>query len=266
VSASAGPILAFTALALAASSLLLVGGVGGEVEAGLVPLGAPSAPGSSQLAPTLETRIPLGPAPAILGEAELFLDAHYGDEAPAVRAALEAHGVDLAVMDAPLPEEELLAVLPTWLLYQPSERDAMRREKLAWPEDLTGDWLQARYGVLVDPGPDQLAAIDFLAQASRPEILSAADRYLDQLEAAMLVEYAEGRVRTSPFLAWPPTSEADRAEGAGFYTLTRIGGGWVASISLERARHSAAIDARRELNALVHQRDDGIREALLALQ
>ena len=82
----------------------------------------------------------------------------------------------------------------------------------------------------------------------------------------MLVEYAEGRVRTSPFLAWPPTSEADRAEGAGFYTLTRIGGGWVASISLERARHSAAIDARRELNALVHQRDDGIREALLALQ
>ena len=38
------------------------------------------------------------------------------------------------------------------------------------------------------------------------EFRNLVDRYLDELEAAMLVEYAEGRVATSPFLEWPPPS------------------------------------------------------------
>ncbi len=143
----------------------------------------------------------------------------------------------------------------------------MHRRRQDWPDELTSDWLTTRFGVLLDLPPEQLETIDFMAHQSRPEIEAAVDRYLDELELAMLTEFVDGRVETSPFVVWPPPS-ADQppAASSGFYSLVRVGGGWVVRVGLQEQHHPGAIDARTEVAGLVRNRDDRIREALLALQ
>ena len=267
--------LALAAVALAAGGLLWFGGTRAPVEA-TGPVLLPEGPAPVVTDPAPDLRLPVGPEPTaptaatpITGAA--FLDDHYGLDAPAVRALLEARGVDPEDLPLPLPEEELLAALPLWLVLSPEERAEQRRVKAAWPEALSNAWLVNRYHVLVDLGPDQLAAVDDLAALHAPVIAAEVDRYLDELEAAMLAEFVQGGVQTSPFVAWPPPEAGVDPLGAAdpdpaFYTLVRVGGAWVVRVGLTQGHHPAAAAALAAVGQAVQTRDDHVREALLALQ
>ncbi|MDF1799912.1 MAG: hypothetical protein P1V81_12100 [Planctomycetota bacterium] len=266
MSSQRNSLLAGAAVGLACAGLLWVSG-GSSVEAsgpsltapaGSVPSGSNSLMVLREVVPKLHTE----PSPSAV-----FLDDFFGDDAEEVRELLTAEGVDLETLPLPMPEADLMAVLPAWLTYADHERAAQRREKLQWPEQLTNEWLQVRYGVLVELGPQELETLDFLAELARPDIEVAIDRYLDELETAMLTEYMQGEVLISPFLEWPrqaaPTaSDPDPA----FYTMVRVGQGWVARVAVRTAANPAALSARLQIHEQVRKRDQRVREALLALQ
>jgi hypothetical protein len=258
-------LLAATAVALAAGVVLWAGRDTGEVQAaGPLPEPRPEAPGRAAPGPpslrSVEPAVAAAPGLA-------FLEEHYGPDAPAVLALLAAEGVQPEDLSEPLPEEELLALLPTWLVYSEAERADWLRTRAEWPEELNADWLSQRYGILVDPTPDQLATLDLLAELSRPDIELAIGLYMDELELAMLGEYSRGAVQVSPFVVWPPVSEQPDLDGdPPFYSVMRVGQGWIARVGVSAGRAPGAVAARSELAQQVHMRDQRIREALLALQ
>ena len=195
--------------------------------------------------------------------AQAFLSAYFGSEAPEVRAVLAAEGVDLEVLPPPMPPEQLQAVLPEWLLFKDVERDSWRRELEAWPEVLDREWLQNRLHVLVDLSDEDLEAIDALASLYTPDINVATDLYMDALETAMLQDLQWGRIRVSPFLAWP-ASEPNQPNG--FFSMVRAGQGWVARIALNEQAHPVAYEARAAVAREVAKRDRDLHQTLLALQ
>jgi len=192
-----------------------------------------------------------------------FLAEHFGNEASAVRAALEDQGVDLATTPVPASEAEFQAMLPGWLVFKDSERTAWTEQLLLWPKDLDSAWLQQRLGVIVELSDEELAAVDALAGLYRPDIETAVGRYLDALETAMYDELARGGIQSSPFLAWPPP--ADNGPPA-FFSMVRAGQGWVAQIQLLAENHPFAHVARGEIAVEIERRDADLRQTLLALQ
>jgi len=260
-------LLAASAVGLACAGLLWAGLGGNSVEASGPELTAPTGGQSGGSMGPMVLREVVPNLHAEPSASAVFLDEFFGADASEVRELLTAEGVDLASLPMPMPEADLLAVLPAWLTYADHEREAQRREKLQWPEELTNDWLQVRYGILVELGLQELETMDFLAELSRPDIEASIDRYLDELETAMLTEYIQGKVLVSPFLEWPRQDPAvDLDPDPAFYTLVRVGQGWVARVAVRSGENPAALAARLQIHEQVRKRDQRVRDALLALQ
>jgi len=154
-------------------------------------------------------------------------------------------------------------MLPMWLEFKDAERESWREELESWPKELDREWLQQRLGVIVEMSDDDLEAIDALAKLYSPDIDASIDRYLDSVEVAMWEELQWGNIKTSPFLAWPPSSPGGPSA---FFSILRAGQGWVARIQLTKEDHPVAFQARGAIAEEVAKRDADLRQTLLALQ
>ena len=212
--------------------------------------------------------------PELSGEpspAALMLDAYYGPDAGAVRAALAQRGIDPDQLNAPVPEAEFRTFLPHWMALSSDERESRKRKEQAWPEPLTSAFLQSEFGLVASLGPMELATIDGIAKLYAPDIDAAVDRYFDHLDVALAMDLEAGRVLISPFLAWPPAAQNPAEEPSGhsdtvFYSLIRSGQGWVARAALSSRDHPEAYAARASIAAAVGIRHHAIAKSLASLQ
>lgn len=194
-------------------------------------------------------------------EAELFLVDYYKADAAQVRAMMEAEGIDLATYKAPLPEAEIRDVLPSWFRFEAVEREARIQEMVAWPQDLTAEWVQDRFAMINPPDPGMVAVIDELAEVYNVDIEYAIGDYIDAVEAALQIEVQRGRVSLEPFV----TRKQQPIQGEAFLTMIRAGAGWNATVRLAKHEHPAAVDARAAVYGLIENRDAILRDALFGL-
>jgi hypothetical protein len=200
-----------------------------------------------------------------------MLDSYYGADAGEVRAALAAQGIDLDTLTPPVPEAEFQTFLPYWMAMSADERESRKLQESAWPNPLTNEFLQAKFDLVVDLGPAELATIDSLAKLHTPDIIAAVDQYFDHLDVALAMELDAGRVLSSPFLAWPPAKNGpgahDRAEfDTAFYSLMRAGQGWIVRAALHSEDHPEAFAARGSVAEAVGIRDHAISKSIAHLQ
>jgi hypothetical protein len=203
-----------------------------------------------------------------LSDAELMVEEYFGSDASLVLAALREKGIDMATLPAPVPQVEFESFLPNWMAFSEEERLDKHRQFLEWPEQLTNDYIRANFQLAVDLSAEDLAGLDQLASLYVPEIEVAIDGYLDNLEVAMSMELAMGRVRTSPFLTWPQGRAAanDAFSGTPFFSLVRAGQGWVANVCLWTGEHPEAVLARETLQRAIHTRDEDLATSIGLLQ
>ncbi|MFT6362263.1 MAG: hypothetical protein ACJAZ8_000666 [Planctomycetota bacterium] len=200
-----------------------------------------------------------------------MLDAYYGPDASAVRAALARQGINPDELNAPVSEAEFQTFLPHWMALSLEEREARKRQEHAWPDPLTNAFLQSEFGLAGSLGSDELATIDSIAKLHAPDIDAAVDQYFDHLDVALAMELGAGRVRSSPFLVWPTAqSDPDGVEmahsGTVFYSLMRSGQGWIARAALGSGDHPEAYVARASIAAALGIRNHAIIKSLADLQ
>jgi hypothetical protein len=219
-------------------------------------------------------RVPVGSVAQTPGavpqdsDARKLLMAHYGSDSAAVLAALAERGVDIDSLQPPLAAAEFEAVLPNWLEFDETERDSWREKLDSWPEVLTNDYLKVHFGLTLDLSPEDLAGVDALADLYAPEIILAVDGYLDHLEVAMATELIQGGVRSSPFLAWPPTgSQGDMASSDQdtFFSIVRSGQGWVSQVNLGASAHPETFAARQAIASAISRRNHDLAKSVAYL-
>ena len=199
-------------------------------------------------------------APAELTETERFLEEHWGAEADVVRAELAAAGVDLATYGTPLPEDEIRAQLPRWFTFKDWELEEKLDELVEWPEPLTAEWIQDRFGLVEPPSEALLLVLDDMALAYNQELRYVAQEYMAAIERGMQREVRLDRVNLTPFV-----SRRGEPRPGAFFVSLRSGEGWSAAVTRVRDEHPEVQDALQRLHHQLELRDAILREALLGL-
>jgi hypothetical protein len=180
--------------------------------------------------------------------------------------AIEKAGMDLATLMPPAPEGEIRAALPGLFTLRPDQRDETHRANWAWPASgATNEFLRARFSTSRDLTPEELAGVDALAEAYATDVRAAADVYFDALDQAMAEKVAGGEVQLSPYISWPQTEELSDMNNY-FRATTKIGGGWVMRMGLERGRFPEVLAGRKGANQAAADRDADVRALIRGIE
>jgi len=196
---------------------------------------------------------PVASAP-VDGSARAFLAQYHGANWPQVEARLEGAGVALDVPFKLHPWEQAEAEIAAGYRVGPEERGQILEQKLAWPAELTLDWVRAEFAT-GRPYPldeQDLPVLSDLVADLNLELLGKAELYCDLLDATLRERFRSGQYQREPY------TNAGLDTPGGFYATSVGALGWATGMVLTREDYPELAVLSDDMRALRHARRERV--------
>ena len=154
--------------------------------------------------------------------------------------------------------EEVEATFLEGMLLDDAGRQSFVESTVAWPAELTVEWVRAEFGVALRPA--ELASLDALVCRYNPEIELRAHEYVLDLNGALRTAMAEGNFKRS--VAGEARTVEKEEGSASFFAASAVHRGWSVALRLESEAHPELVHLRQQTQRLRRTRDAAVRAFL----
>jgi hypothetical protein len=195
---------------------------------------------------------------AMLPSARQYLEGYYGADWPAIQARIEAAGGELDVPYTPHPWEEARERMSEHALLDEGTRDSVLRGFMDWPEPLSNEWLETKFGR--DPGlaPAEFDELAALVATDTLALETAARTFADLLDQEVRLRWEQGRYFSAPF------TTQGLSDARGFYSKGFGGLGWSVVITMTYEECPELESLKQEMAGMRLARDRRVLDFLQA--
>jgi len=195
------------------------------------------------------------PAPAEgVATARSFLAEYYGDAWAEKEALMEAAGARLDVPFVFHPWEEAAAMIAEGYEMSAEERGALVEQKLAWPAELTLDWVRQEFdtGRPYPLAEEDLPLLRDLVADQNLALLGKAELWVESIQVSLLERFQRGQYFRMPY------TNQGLDDRRGFYAKGVAGLGWATGIALTREDYPEIVALEGEIMDLRDQRRERV--------
>ena len=220
-----------------------------ELLAAVSELGYTRVPSPATEAPPPAIEVPPG-----METARAYLARYYGERWPEIEKAMEASKAKLDVPFVCSEWDDVAFEFEQALCLKPEEVTAMAQRKLAWPDELTEEWLRKEYqtGRPYQLRPDDLPLIEDAVAALNDEIRAKAAQWAELVQSIIQNRWATGDLLRAPY------TTQGLSKDVGFWSKSTGGHGWAVTLTLRREDHPDAAALESEIYDLRRRREETV--------